>query len=539
MSKVLQEVIEVINSYLIRKYKSKEMSRILKELSILVGKEIDIGNTEGSSITYEQAQQILSKVNEKELNRRKNGVYYTPKDVVNFILVTSLSISAEDFDYKNIQHLKLKNEKSYIEKKIFDPTCGTGEFLLESLKIKLDTFENINGSSNKDTVHGIVRTIFGNDINVESIIVTKLRIFITILHRYGIGFIEGLGDILNNNFSFYDYVTNTDSKNEKYDIIIGNPPYVEDSRSGLILEKKYGNVYANVLENSANQLKENGVMGFIVPLSYVSTVRMKKIRNVLYNIVPEQYILNYSDRPDSLFTSVHQKLSILFARKKDTERKIYTGNYTYWYREERDNLFNNSEIILNKYVENEFIPKIGTQIAANIYEKVSANDISLYSLLSNRDEKGASIYLNMRAAFWIKAFLSNHTGTEYKEYKMKSKKLASYVMCVFNSSLFWWYWNCVSDCWHITQKELKYFKVPKRVEYDRLVALAENLELKLEETKKYVGTKQTQYEYKHKLCIKEIHAIDDYINSLFGLSEIENEYIKNFAINYRISGGKK
>ena len=40
-----------------------------------------------------------------------------------------------------------------------------------------------------------------------------------------------------------------------------------------------------------------------------------------------------------------------------------------------------------------------------------------------------------------------------------------------------------------------------------------------------------------KECIDEIHEIDDYINKLYGLTEEESLYIKNFAFRYRIGGG--
>lgn len=80
-----------------------------------------------------------------------------------------------------------------------------------------------------------------------------------------------------------------------------------------------------MLENAALQSKPGGVIGFIISLSYVSTPRMQKIRDELYTVVPEQYILSYSDRPDCLFTSVHQKLCILLGRNKTGERNVYTG----------------------------------------------------------------------------------------------------------------------------------------------------------------------------------------------------------------------
>ena len=67
--------------------------------------------------------------------------------------------------------------------------------------------------------------------------------------------------------------------------------------------------------------------------------------------------------------------------------------------------------------------------------------------------------------------------------------------------------------------------------------LAAELEDLLEKTKVYVGTKQTDYEYKHKECIRVIHKIDDYVCDIFGLSEEEKVYIKNYAYRYRSGGG--
>lgn len=46
-----------------------------------------------------------------------------------------------------------------------------------------------------------------------------------------------------------------------------------------------------------------------------------------------------------------------------------------------------------------------------------------------------------------------------------------------------------------------------------------------------------EYEYKHRACLAEIHAIDDVINSVYGLTQEESDYIKDFALRYRVSGG--
>ena len=52
------------------------------------------------------------------------------------------------------------------------------------------------------------------------------------------------------------------------------------------------------------------------------------------------------------------------------------------------------------------------------------------------------------------------------------------------------------------------------------------MEKELELTKKYVGTVQVAYEYKHKSCKHLIDQIDDKLGQLFNLSEKEIEYIK-------------
>ena len=75
------------------------------------------------------------------------------------------------------------------------------------------------------------------------------------------------------------------------------------------------------------------------------------------------------------------------------------------------------------------------------------------------------------------------------------------------------------------------------IEFNNVTKLANALRKKLETTKVFVGTRQTDYEYKHKACLKEIQAIDDFINAVFNLSEEESTYIKEFALKYRTSGG--
>ncbi len=537
---IKESALNIAYSYLLTLNSSRDISRareVLFDICNSNRENFDLENN--NEIVYRETQRLLSVINEKESIRKTKGVYYTPSDVVDFITKNCFFLAYNESELIDMSkdHYKIfPCENVCKEKIVFDPTCGAGEFLLSALRIKYDIWERNNEDISRDDIENIVSTIRGNDINEESIVITKLRIYLMSIHRYGIEKCEGLGNVMNKCFSTRDYITEPPSQGNDYDIVIGNPPYVEDRKSGLDLLERYGNIYANVLINAANNLKDGGVFGFIIPLSYVSTPRMQKLRDRLIQLVPEQYIMNFSDRPDCLFVSVHQKLSILISKKTNKSPRIYTGNYLYWYKEERENLFSTIKTIENKYIEDAYIPKLGNENDIAIYKKVVSKQRES-SLADFSDDGDEFVYVNMRATFWIKAFRKQHKGSEYKIFSFNTKGKADFYFCLMNSSLFWWFWVTVSDCWHITKKELLAFRVPAVETYKKASELAKKLEDKLEDTKQYVGTVQTDYEYKHKFCISEILEIDDYINSVFGLSETESDYIKKFAFNYRISGG--
>lgn len=112
-----------------------------------------------------------------------------------------------------------------------DPTCGAGEYLLAALELKLDLLDKHYKRIPITVIHDTVTSIFGNDINTESIMITKLRIVLCILKRYGVDYIVGLAEKMRPNFLTYDYVVEEPGEN-KYDIIVGNPPY-EDFIRGI------------------------------------------------------------------------------------------------------------------------------------------------------------------------------------------------------------------------------------------------------------------------------------------------------------------
>lgn len=534
----VDEALSLFYLYIQDTYSSKELELICNELKAIARREDFMCNKfDSTKRTYTQVQDALSKINEKQSIRKSKGVYYTPNDVVRFILTNSIKASFGKLTVFNISDMSLDNipYRSFCcNKTVFDPTCGAGEYLLNALEMKINLLKNKTNIT-KNLVRKAVSTIYGNDVNVESIIITELRLLLLIIETCGVAYCTGLGNIMNRRFTSFDFIADEATFEDKYHIVVGNPPYVEDFKSGLELSDRYGNIYANILLNAAKKLEKNGAIGFIIPLSYVSTPRMKKLRDELGLLVSEQYILSFADRPDCLFDSVHQKLCILIGKDKKSEKTVYTGNYQYWYKQERATLFTDIQMVKNKHKNEDFIPKLGTEQDIVIYKKITDTRKmqSVYDISRNGTE---SVYLNRREAFWMKAYREQVDDPEYKVFSFKSPIEADYCYCLINSSLFWWYWICVSDCWHVS-KDLNGFMMPMKVNMTGATELAQGLRQRLEETKVYVGTKQTQYEYKHRECLEEIRAIDDFINAAYGLTEAESNYIKNFAIRYRTSGG--
>lgn len=507
-------------------------------LEIIQNSEFD----NGDSISSEKFQIILSSLNEKTTKRKDNGVYYTSNDVSKYIIINSMlnkyvgqeMVFSYDDGIKKMLSLSEEQITDLIFKmKIIDPTCGSGEFVITSFNIKN---ELCNSTSDEDVLK-ITKTIFGNDIDEISVLICKIRLFFHICEKLEkkASYLK-LAKILCNQFYCVDFVGNHTEIKTKFDLAIGNPPYVEYSKYSdpSLLKNKFGNIYADVLMNSFDILKKDGVIGYIIPISYSSTPRMSKIRDFINAQTELQFILSFADRPDCLFNGVHQKLNIVIAKRGLNQRKIYTSNYQYWYKQERENLFDSISVIENNHNQLDFIPKIGNLIEQSICNKIFS--FNRTNISSFTEESEHCIYLNMRACFWVKAFTFNPGSKEYKKFSF-SKDYKNFVMCVLNSSLFWFFWVVVSDCWHITTKDLNGFFIPTITEFCNYDKLANELQNKLEETKKYIGSKQTEYEYKHRLCKNVIDKIDDEISSIYDLTTEELEYVKNFALKYRKGDG--
>ena len=346
-----------------------------------------------------------------------------------------------------------------------------------------------------------------------------------------------------------------------FDIVIGNPPYVKyDSNIGYTVRNyktlRCRNLYTYFVEVSQSLIQQQSCFGMIVPISLPSTPQMEPVRNCLETQFKNGnlFVANFADRPTTLFSGVHQKLTILLAMPSENAYfQSRTTNFMHWYSDERFFLFgkvayqiaSESAGLLSRQWE-----KINTVNEISILRKIKAKRESVFSSTqrvtdANRTRvlaactNGASLYMAMRLMFWVKSFVSSKTTNEYHEYLVTSEIKRDALVAIFNSSLFFWHWEVISDCWHLTNRELDEFKVdidsmPEKMLVD-LSRVANELENDLEKNKVRVDTTQVDYEYRHKHSKHIIDQIDIILAKHYNLTEEELDYIINYDYKYRMS----
>ncbi|MXV77508.1 SAM-dependent methyltransferase, partial [Candidatus Poribacteria bacterium] len=174
-----------------------------------------------------------------------------------------------------------------------------------------------------------------------------------------------------------------------FDVIIGNPPYVEYNAIKHIYTVPNselttgGNLHSMTTYRLLPLTHGNSFLSLIVPLAFPSTDRMRDIRKTLTNYA-STWISNYAIRPSKLFTGSEQRLSIFIATRH-CQRKIFTTKYLKWNSEERDYLF--SSLQYHKWSHRktlrDVLPKFDIATAETIMHKVTKQGITIASCLGS------------------------------------------------------------------------------------------------------------------------------------------------------------
>ncbi len=317
-----------------------------------------------------KAQIEGQEIDKTKTKRKKDGVFYTPKYITKYIVDNTvgklcndkkveLKIIEEDYitDKKRnkttIQNLaaKLSDYRNWLlQITICDPACGSGAFLNQALDFLINEHKYIDELQAKlfgdalilsDVEQSILENnIFGVDINEESAEIAKLSLWLRTAQPN-----RKLND-LNSNIkcgnSLIDDVKVAGAKafnwtnefkevfeNGGFDIIIGNPPYVQHRRLtefSDFLKTNYG-VYTGTsdlsvyfYEKGIDILKDNGILAYISTNKYFNSEYGKQLRDYLvkYQITT---IINFEQVAIFKDALVSSTINIFQKRQFDQQTK--------------------------------------------------------------------------------------------------------------------------------------------------------------------------------------------------------------------------
>ena len=227
-------------------------------------------------------------------DRKMSGSYYTPDNIVKYIIESTLDPMISKLSSKDL--LKLK---------ICDPAMGSGHFLAGAVDYLAEQYMTKWSEENLDDIDDSYEVvsrsvldscIYGMDLNPRAVKLAKMSLWLC--SAYPGRKLENLdnqlfvGDSLDNDsLSWKKVVKNFDGG--KFDCFLGNPPYlrsknIEKSKRDLykanykVATGAY-DIYILFYERAFEYLKDNGRIGFIVSNKLTVADYAKNLRSFLIN----------------------------------------------------------------------------------------------------------------------------------------------------------------------------------------------------------------------------------------------------------------
>jgi hypothetical protein len=353
---------------------------------------------------------------------------------------------------------------------------------------------------------------------------------------------------------FYEIIHNKGG----FDLIVGNPPYVELSSLRDYVVRGFttipcGNLYCPVIERSISLTSNYGLVGMIVPLSLSCTERMNEVRTVIEENFSHTWISHFSGdaNPSKLFDGVKSRLDIVIGQRGQSA-SILSSPYMKWFADERTNLFSKITYasVSNAERVNGLIPKSGTPSSSAILRKLMTKK----PVLKLMDNSNGTIYVHRVITMWVKCFdfvpyFRNAVdgvkkSDDYKPYSFHSEGIARTVLASINSSIFFYYFITLGDCFHCGKEFVSGFPLNpgdfNTLTVDELAKLTKQLMENLKKTsirRKAVSGKTGSVEYDEfwpRYSKPIIDEIDTILATHYGFTPEELDFIINYDIKYRM-----
>ena len=359
--------------------------------------------------------------------RQSRGLFFTHPNICRFIC-KAINIEKIRTDIKNNKY-----------KKIIDPSCGSGTFLVEAFKL---IFNNNNNNDIKDLSQKI---LYGIDNNIDATTLCKINIIIhggspaKIFTQDALVPLNNIYFLSNNNIvqTTNKFCTTEIVKNEfSFDYLITNPPFsIEINRSDCLhfiinkfihpinkITTKASECY--FIERWFQLLKTGGRVGAILPFSLFDSKEYFSIRLLFLSYFRIIAVLSLPEHTFSPYAQ--QKTLLVFARKRKLQDCIklfkninYINQFIDILKNEKIFFYNIKNIgfirtkkqnkIKTTNINNNDLSSSLASIISNLFENNDINNVNFGQIFSIKEIFDYNNNLILTPNIQISNFLSDQT----------------------------------------------------------------------------------------------------------------------------------
>ncbi|MDM8565436.1 N-6 DNA methylase, partial [Candidatus Halobeggiatoa sp. HSG11] len=366
----------------------------------------------------------------KNSKRKKDGIFYTPKYITQYIVENTLGklcvekrqelgLIDVEFDnsfYRKDGKLSVKGNKLFknLEKykkwlltlKILDPACGSGAFLNQTLiflmaehKFISDLLANLTETPLELNIDKIIleKNIFGVDINEESVEIAQLSLWLRTAKK-GRKLSNLSGNIKCGNSLINDVAVagekafNWDEefavimRKGGFDVVIGNPPYfnIETLGAKSPIAQAIQNSYPEIWQDKSDiifyfiaksiELTKNKI-GFIVSNAFLFSNKAEKLRNYILENVSIEKIINFEQF--MVFKDASITTSIIELSKNNMNTLAYSFKAKNYTEEDISKIINNVNNYFEVKLQKDSVFALVDKKIAMLNDKIDADYLKL------------------------------------------------------------------------------------------------------------------------------------------------------------------
>ena len=281
-------------------------------------------------------------------SRREHGIFYTPATIAG--LICDLALAAYERTWaSDMPHADPSSIAQLVTLQVADNSCGTGVLLvimLDRLTRLMETAakhspscreslvsEGINPESRFAMVqHILAKCIHGRDLDDTALTIARTQLWLYAVHNCGLQRFT----LPHIDLAAADTLVDGKSDSARFDIVVGNPPYMrasllpEDVKSQL--RKSYSvvreyNSHALFIDSAVEHLNPGGVLGYII---HKNVFTLDSFRDLRERLLTTYQCVELVDCGLGVFRGVTAETGIIVLRKAAANSTLNTrlSHYT-------------------------------------------------------------------------------------------------------------------------------------------------------------------------------------------------------------------